>query len=74
MPSFAGVTMVETLIAQGEWYATFLRDGKQFMVIHKVVSEDGKTMSLNYTGGDPQGNPFEQVDVYERQQRYSQAR
>ena len=67
VPSFAGVIIIETLIASGEWYATFLTDGKQFMVIRKVVSEDGKTMRLNYTGADPQGNPFEQMDGYDRQ-------
>ena len=65
--SFTGVTIIETLIAPGEWYATFLKDGKQFIVIHKAISEDSKTMSLRYRGIDARGNPFEQIDVYERQ-------
>jgi len=67
LPAFAGITIIETLIAPGEWYATFLKDGKQFMVIHKVVGEDGQTLCLNYTGADAQGNSFGQTDVYERQ-------
>ena len=65
--SITGVTIIETLIAPGEWYATFLKDGKQFIVIHKAISEDSKTMSLRYRGIDARGNPFEQIDVYERQ-------
>ena len=65
--SFTGVTIIETVIAPGEWYATFLKDGKQFIVIHKAISEDSKTMSLRYRGIDARGNPFEQIDVYERQ-------
>jgi len=65
--SFTGVTIIETLIAPGEWYATFLKNEKQFIVVHKVVSKDGKTMSLNSTGTDDQGKPFEQIVVYDRQ-------
>ena len=64
VPAFAGITIIETLIAPGEWYATFLKNGKQLMVIHKVVGEDGKTLCLNYTGADAQGNSFGQTDVY----------
>jgi len=67
VPSFAGITINETRIAPGEWYATFLKDGKQFMVIHKLVSKDGKTMNLTYIGADAQGNCFDQIDVYDRQ-------
>ena len=67
VPSMEGISIIETLIAPGEWYATFLKDGKQFIVIHKDISEDSKTMSLRYRGIDARGNPFEQIDVYERQ-------
>ncbi len=65
--SFAGITIIETLIAPGEWYATFLKNEKQFIVVHKIVSKDGKTMNLNSTGTDDQGKPFEQIVVYDRQ-------
>ena len=65
--SFKGVTIIETLIAPGEWYATFLKNDRQFMVVHKVVGIDGKTMSLNHTGTDDLGKPFEQIMVYDRQ-------
>jgi hypothetical protein len=67
VPSMAGITVIETLIAPGEWYATFLKDGRQFIVIHKVISNDGKTMRFHYKGTDAQGKPFEQIDVYDRQ-------
>ena len=65
--SFTGVTIIETLIAPGEWYATFLKNDRQFMVVHKVVGIDGKTMSLSSRGTDDQGKPFEQIVVYDRQ-------
>jgi hypothetical protein len=65
--SFTGVTIIETLIAPGEWYATFLKNEKQFIVVHKVVGKDGQTMSLSSTGIDDQGKPFEQIVVYDRQ-------
>ena len=64
---FAGTTIVETLIAPGERYATFLKDGNQLMVIQKVVGEDGKTLSLNYMGTDARGKPFDTMVVYDRQ-------
>ena len=65
--SFTGVTIIETVIAPGEWYATFLKNDRQFMVVHKVVGIDGKTMSLSSRGTDDQGKPFEQMVVYDRQ-------
>ncbi len=67
VPAFVGITIVQTLIAPGEWYATFLKDGKQFIVVHKVMSEDGMTMSLTSQGTDAEGKPFEQTVVYDRQ-------
>ena len=65
--SFTGVTIIETVIAPGEWYATFLKNDRQFMVVHKVVGIDGKTMSLSSRGTDDQGKPFDQMVVYNRQ-------
>ena len=65
--SITGVTIIETLIAPGEWYATFLKNDRQFMVVHKVVGIDGKTMSLSSRGTDDQGKPFDQMVVYNRQ-------
>ena len=67
VPSMEGISIIETLIAPGEWYVTFLKDGKQLLAVHKVVSKDGKTMNLTYIGADAQGNCFDQIDVYDRQ-------
>jgi hypothetical protein len=57
----------ETLIAPGDWYVTFLQNGKQRGVIHKVISKDGKTMTQPRKGVDAQGKPFEHIEVYDRQ-------
>jgi len=62
----AGTTWVETLIA-GEWYATYLRDGKQFQTRHKAISKDGKTMRHTIRAADTQGKPFEILIVFDRQ-------
>lgn len=67
VPSMEGISIIETLIAPGEWYVTFLKDGKQLLAVHKVVSKDGKTMNLTYIGADAQGNRFDQIDIYNRQ-------
>jgi len=67
VPSFEGILIVETLIAPGEWYLTFIKDGKQVIAVHKVISEDGSIMNLISKGTDTQGKPFEQIVVYERQ-------
>jgi hypothetical protein len=37
-------SLIETLIAPGEWYVTTLIFGKQIASMHKVISSDGKTM------------------------------
>jgi hypothetical protein len=65
--SYEGILIVETLIAPGDWYVTYLKDGKQVVVIHKIISEDGRTMSLISKQADAQGKPCEQMVVYDRQ-------
>jgi hypothetical protein len=44
------ILIVETLVAPGEWYVTRIQGGKQFQLIHKIVSEDGKIMSQTIEG------------------------
>ena len=61
-----GVTFYETLVSPAIWYATTLRGGKQVIVRHKVVSADGKAKRETAHGTDDRGQPFEQVEVYER--------
>jgi hypothetical protein len=62
-----GVTAVETLLAPGDWYVTFLTDGKQTMTMHKVISRDRKVMRQTLKGIDPQGRNVEQIQVLYRQ-------
>jgi hypothetical protein len=61
-----GLTFIETLVSPGNWYATTLQAGKQVILRHKVVSADGKTKRETVRGTDERGQPFEQVEVYER--------
>ncbi|GEM_PF-746840 len=61
-----GMTFFETLVSPGNWYVTSLRGGKQVIVRHKVVSADGKTKRETTRGTDEHGEPFEQIEVYER--------
>jgi hypothetical protein len=62
-----GETLVETSLAPGEWYVTYLMKGKQFLTMHKLVSSDGSTMRQTIKGLDPQGRPGEQIQVLRRQ-------
>jgi hypothetical protein len=62
-----GETYVETLLGPGEWYVTYMRDGKQFLMMHKLISPDGRTMRQTIKGLDPEGRPAEQIQVLHRQ-------
>ena len=64
---FAGLAYVETFLGPGDWYVTALQNSKQFGVRRKIVSKNGKTMRQTLAGADPEGKPFEQVEVYDRQ-------
>ena len=61
------MTAVETLLKPGEWYGTFLMDGKQVMTMHKVISRDRQTMRQTLKGLDPQGRSVQQIQVLRRQ-------
>jgi hypothetical protein len=62
-----GETLVETLLGPGEWFVTYMRNGKQYLTMHKLISPDGKTMRQTIRGLDPQGHPAEQIQVVRRQ-------
>jgi hypothetical protein len=66
-PVGQGIVYVETLITPGHWIATILIDGKQAAIYHKVIDKDGKTMRQTFKGVDPDGKPFEQIQVYDKQ-------
>lgn len=62
----SGYSVVETLIS-GEWYATEMQDGKQYMTLHKVISKDGKIYYQTLQSSDAKGKPFQNLLVYEKQ-------
>ena len=65
-PLSEGQSIVETLLAPGDWYVTYMRNGQQYLTMHKVVSKDGKTMR-QIMKGLAQGKPYEQTQILERQ-------
>jgi len=58
---------VNTRISPREWYVTAMQNGKQTLTIHKIISEDGKTMQQTVTSVDSKGKPFEELRIFERQ-------
>lgn len=62
-----GRLVIETLIAPGDWYVTQIQDGKQIIIMHKVVSRDRKTMHQTFKAITEQGVPIDGVGVYDRQ-------
>jgi hypothetical protein len=65
-PLAEGQSTVEALLAPGDWYVIYMRNGQQYLTMHKVVSKDGKTMRQTMKGL-AQGKPYEQVQVFDRQ-------
>lgn len=65
--STEGNWLVQTLVSPGEWNVTYIENHKQIGFIHKVVSNDGKTMIQTMKFTDDQGGFTEQVRIYERQ-------
>jgi len=62
-----GESGVATMIGPGNWYVTFLQNGKQVRVYHNVISKDGKTMRETYRGTDAKGKPIEGSAVFDKQ-------
>lgn len=46
--------------------STLMHAGKEIAKTTRVVSEDGKTMTITYKGLDPQGNPVDYTLVFDR--------
>jgi len=61
-PAFFSVT---TVIGPGDFYVTYIQDGKQANFMHKVVSPDGKTMTITQSGV-VEGRPATRVLIWER--------
>ena len=66
-PSPKFMSYVETIVKPGEWYATFMMNGVQIQLIHKVIGEDGKTARATITGVGLDRKPYEEILVGERQ-------
>jgi hypothetical protein len=82
-PSFGGVVesdssegqenseeemLVETFVAPGEWHVTRMREGKQYALMYKVVSKDGKTYRLTFMQLNDKGTLDKWAEmVFERQ-------
>jgi hypothetical protein len=62
-----GVAVVFTRVDVYSGFFTRLQNGRQIYVNVTFISRDGKTQQDNYRGTDAQGNPFEQIVVYDRQ-------
>ena len=62
-----GGTIIETLLAPGDWLMTRLRNGTQYLTMHKLIGEDGKTMVQTIKAIGPLGRPVEQVQVFHRE-------
>jgi hypothetical protein len=61
------LSIVEALLAPGEWLVIVMQDGRQVATRRKVISKDGKTMRQTVRSFAPDGKPIEQMEVYERQ-------
>jgi hypothetical protein len=66
-PLPVGTSYIELLIDSGHWYVTILQNGKQNILMHKVITKDGKTMRITVKSINAQGKPIEQLQVFEKQ-------
>jgi hypothetical protein len=66
-PSPKGTVLYVSVIGPGDAYLTTLKDGKQTVLDHYVVSKDGKTLTVTTRGTDEKGKPAEAVYILDRQ-------
>ena len=60
-------SIIGIFVSPFEYYTVFLRDGKQVQLIHKTISDDGKTMNVAYRSMNPNGSYSERKQVFEKQ-------
>jgi type IV secretory pathway protease TraF len=58
---------VETLVEPGHWIVTFMMNGTQVVLLQKVVSKDGETVTVTTSSVGMDGKPSEQIVVYDKQ-------
>lgn len=61
------MSYIDTVIEPGDWYWTVLKNGKQFYVMHSVISKDHRTMEWVIRGRDDKGTPYEHFEVFDKQ-------
>ena len=66
-PNTDGTVSYVTVIGPGDAYVTTLRNGKQTVWDHYVVSKDGKTLTITTKGTDAKGKPAEALYVLDKQ-------
>jgi hypothetical protein len=64
--TFTNRTTAWTAAGKNSWDTIARADGKVRAKGHIVLSEDGKTLSMTYTGTRPDGQDFHEEDVFSR--------
>ena len=55
-------------VANGEWYEiTLWSERDEWWIVHKIISEDGKTMYQESKRFEPQGDLVVEKGVFDRQ-------
>jgi len=62
-----GMFLIEVYLNPGEWCGVYIQDGKQVVTRHKIVSEDGKSLTQTIRAIDDGDGPVEIIEVFERQ-------
>ena len=63
-----GISFYEIYLGPGEWCGIYIQDGKQIVSRHKIVSDDGQTLTQTIRGNIDDGDgPIEIIEVFERQ-------
>ena len=62
-----GISFFEVYLGPGEWCGVYIEDGKQVVTRHKIVSDDGKTLTQTIRAIDDGDGPVEIISVFDRQ-------
>ena len=62
-----GMFLIEVYLSPGEWCGVYIEDGKQVVTRHKIVSDDGKTLTQTIRAIDDGDVPVEIISVFDRQ-------
>jgi hypothetical protein len=62
-----GTLSIVTMFDPGNWFFTTLQNGKQVRVTNVIVGKYGKTVRETTRGRDAQGEPYEQIQIFDRQ-------